>query len=83
MSDFVNCLRWQISKGLDVDTEYRYLVEFQRHLTQASVEKPAVTKRAEVLKEGYEFWRRTGKLRGDAEYERAHPGSKPAELRRG
>ena len=29
-------------KSFQVDEEYSYLVEFQRHLTQASVEKPAV-----------------------------------------
>ena len=82
VSEFVMCLGWQIPKGLDVDSEYRYLVEFQRHLTQASVEKHAVRKRAELLSQAYECWKKTAKLPGDLEYEVKHPGSSPAEMRR-
>ena len=83
ISEFMMCLGWQISKGLDIDPEYRYLVEFQRHLTQASVEKPAVRRRAEILMAGYRLWQQTGKLRDDNDYEDTHPGSAPALLRRG
>ena len=50
LADFINgfvCrLQWQIRKGVDIDEEYRHLLRFQRHLTQASVEKPAVKERA-------------------------------------
>ena len=83
VSEFVRCLRWQLPKGLDVDSEYRYLVEFQRHLTQASVEKPAVRRRAELLMGAYKLWSDTGKLPGDEEYEAEHPDSDPAALRGG
>lgn len=83
LSEFVGRLRWQIPKGLEVDSEYHYLVEFQRHLTQASVEKPAVRRRAELLRDAYAFWSDTGKLPGDEDYEVAHPGSSPAALRGG
>ena len=82
VSEFVRCLRWQIPKGLDVDSEYHYMVEFQRHLTQASVEKPAVRRRAQLLVEAHRLWAATGKLPGDEEYEAEHPGSDPGVLRR-
>ena len=82
LSDYSRCLKWQIPKGLDVDPEYRWLVNFQRHLTQASVEKPAVRYRANALKDAYEEWLSTGELPGDADYRTSHPGENPAELRR-
>ena len=67
--EFLDRLRWQIRKGLDVDQEYRYLVDFNRHVTQASVEKPAVTARVEVLEEEFNRWKDKGVLRGDKEFE--------------
>ena len=67
--EFGRCLKWQIKKGLDVDQEYRYLVEFQRHLTQASVEKPAVEARATAFRNGLSLWKERTILRGDKEYE--------------
>ena len=81
VSEFVRCLRWQIPKGLEVDSEYHYMVEFQRHLTQASVEKPAVRRRAELLMEAFRLWSKTGKLPGDEKYEAEHPGSDLGVLR--
>ena len=66
-----------MGKGFDMDEEYRYLVEFQRHVTQASVEKPAVEGRARTLKEGLALWRERRMLRGDDEYLANHPGSNP------
>ena len=60
VDEFVRCLKWQMVKGFDMDEEYRYLVQFQRHVTQASVEKPAVEGRARTLKEGLAHWRRGG-----------------------
>lgn len=56
-------------KAFDVDPHYDYLVTFQRHLTQAAVEKPAITYRHRILSEEFQTWRGTGKLRGDAERE--------------
>lgn len=66
---FTTRLREQVGKGLDYDREYRYLMDFQRELTQASVEKRAVRRRAMVLREQFETWRGNGKLDGDMEYE--------------
>ena len=70
IKEFSARLRWQVRKGLDVDQEYRYLVEFQKHVTQASVEKPAVSARAVVLEAEFLRWREQGTLKGDEEYER-------------
>lgn len=68
IDEFVWCLKWQIGKSFDIDREYRYLIEFQRHVTQASVEKPAVSQRAAILKAGLELWKSDSVLHGDIEY---------------
>ncbi len=70
LENFLRRLRWQVRKGLDVDKDYRYLIDFQRHLTQASVEKPAVKQRAHVLEEEYARWLSSGKIRGDTEFQK-------------
>lgn len=54
-------------KEFNVDPRYEYLVTFQRHLTQAAVERPAVTYRHRILLEQFEVWRATGELTGDSE----------------
>jgi hypothetical protein len=61
-------------KDLNPDPQYDYLVTFQRHLTQAAVERPAVTYRHETLLEQFEVWRETGALSGDSEGEDAQTG---------
>jgi hypothetical protein len=58
-------------KDLRPDPRYGYLVTFQRHLTQAAVERPAVEYRDETLKEQFALWNETGKLQGDSEDEPA------------
>lgn len=84
IGEFVNCLLWQIGKGLDIDREeYGYLIEFQRHLTQASVEKQAVTARDLELKNAYHYWLDHDEtLPGDAEFKKAHLGKEPRILRK-
>ena len=83
-TQFVGRLRWQVSglaSGRGVDESYRYLLEFQKHLTQANVEKFAVKARAECLADAFEFWRETnGDLRGDEEYRQDHSGAQPKVL---
>ena len=64
VGEFQEELDRQVKKGLDADLEFRYLLDFQRHLTQASVEKPAVTERARILGEEFKHWRMSGKLSG-------------------
>ena len=81
---FVGRLRWLVSEvgsGRGVDESYLYLLEFQKHLTQASVEKTAVKARAECLEDAFDHWLATqGDLRGDREYKDNHPGAKPQGL---
>ena len=83
-TEFVGRLRWQVSevaRGHGVDESYLYLLEFQKHLTQASVEKPAVNARAEFLENSYDYWREmNGDLPGDNEYRQNHPGAEPRVL---
>ena len=80
-TQFVGRLRWQVSElasGRGVDKSYRYLLEFQKHLTQASVEKPAVKARAECLEHAFDDWRETdGHLPGDNDYRQNHSGAQP------
>jgi len=68
VEEFLCRLNWQIRKGLDVDDEYRYLMDFQRHVTQASVEKPAVQARAETLEAQHKLWETQKAFTGDKEY---------------
>lgn len=69
VTEFIQRLRWQIAKGVDIDDEYRYLLDFQKHLTQASVEKPAVKARAAVLEAEFRRWLQDGVLLGDKEHQ--------------
>jgi hypothetical protein len=68
---FMQRLRWQVTKmkALHYDEEYAHLVEFQRHLTQASVEKPAIARRDDILQSNLDQWLRDVRLVGDAAYE--------------
>lgn len=81
LAEFINAflrrLRWQLGLGLETASEYRELIVFQRNLTQASVEKPAVATRARILEEQYEFWRANRTLPGDTEYQ-TRTGRNPA-----
>jgi hypothetical protein len=56
----VKCMR-----EFNIDSRYPYLVEFQRHLTQAAVERPAVTYRHEMLLRQFAIWTDTGGIEGD------------------
>lgn len=75
---FMGRLRWQVlnMKGFQVDERYDYLVEFQRHLTQAAVEKPALSFRHRILTREFENWTKSQRLTGDELYEQEE-GSPP------
>ena len=81
---FVRRLRWlvsRVSRGRGVGESYLYLLEFQKHLTQASVEKPAVQARAKCLEDSFDHWLdNDGVLRGDKENGENHPDSQPGVL---
>ena len=71
----------ELASGRGVDGSYRYLLEFQKHLTQASVEKLAVNARAECLGNAFDYWcEEDGDLPGDDEYRQNHPGAEPQVL---
>lgn len=78
IEEFLCRLQWQLGKGLDVDDSYRYLIDFHKHVTQASVERPGVARRAKVLREGFATWRKGGVVQGDLEYRETNAGSDPA-----
>lgn len=78
LADFLCRLQWQVGRGLDVDFEYRPLIDFQRHVTQASVERPAVAARAATLEAEFATWRETGSLSWDEPY-RERTGHDPSQ----
>ena len=82
IEEFQYRLRWQIKKGFDIDQEFRYLLEFQRHLTQASAEKPAFSERARILEQEFDFWSTSNELTGDAQWKDANPGENPSDKSR-
>ena len=83
VSDFVHRLNSQIRKEPHPDHEYDYLLEFQRHLTQASVEKAAVAARAATLARAFAHWKEHDcELPGDAAYLENHPGEDLVRRRR-
>ena len=82
IEEFQYRLSWQVQKGFDIDPEYRYLLEFQRHLTQASVEKPAFSERARILEQEFEFWLASNQLTGDGKWREANAGEEPSQRSR-
>ena len=66
-SAFVGRLKEQVRLGLDAQDQFRYLIDFQRRLTQASGEKYSVRERAEELEESFQYWREMGHLKGEQE----------------
>ena len=76
---FLCRLRWQLAKGINMDQEYRGLLDFQRHVTQASVEKPALKWRHKTIEALCDIWLETGRIDGDAEFQK-RDGRAPDEL---
>lgn len=62
---FSRRLRTCVKAGLDVEDEYRYLIDFHKYLTQASSEKYSVKARSEELSASYSYWKKNKKLKGD------------------
>ena len=78
IEEFQNRLRWQIGKRLEIDEEYHHLLDFQRHLTQATLEKGAYVARARFLGEEYRFWQENNELTGDADWKNRFPERDPS-----
>ena len=77
IKEFQHHLRWQVRKGLDSDPEFRYLLDFQRNVSQASAESRSFEARAKTLEEGFDFWQEHGELIGDTEWRSSHPDRDP------
>jgi hypothetical protein len=77
---FVDRLRWEVNrrKGFVVAREYDDLMDFQRDMTQASVEPRAVQRRAEVLANEFACWKATNGLCGDTAFA-GRTGQSPGE----
>ncbi len=72
-------LKQQLAKGLEVKRAYYPLIDFQKQITQASVEKPAIKARNEFLANGLSYWEKHRKLEVDVAYEK-ETGNKPEPL---
>lgn len=63
---FIAALRRKTDEIRNLDPKagesQRYLIDFQRHVTQAAVEKPAVEQRNQILTEQYEQYLASGQL---------------------
>ena len=68
---FLGRLAWQVEnmKAFNVVREYPHLVEFQRHLTQAAVERTAVARRHEILRTSLDQFLDDGTVEGDRKYQ--------------
>lgn len=71
-------LAWQIPKGIDIHPAYRDLVRLQIDITQAAVERSAVTRRHEFILRYFDHYRKHGDIIGDAGYAK-DTGAKPGE----
>ena len=70
---FLSRLRWQLKRRADIrvgmDQEYHYLLDFQRHVTQAAVEKLAVEERNQTITKEFVRWLEAGLIKGDEDFQ--------------
>ena len=78
IEEFVCRLNWQVGKGLSIEPEYHYLLDFQRSITQASAEKSSVKARADLLEAELNNWFGTKQLKGDSELIKKCPSREPS-----
>src|SRR6185312_7408124 len=53
---FVDTLREQVKRGIDIDRRYQELLKFQSYISQAAVEKYAIENRQKFLEEYFEYY---------------------------
>jgi len=70
LPEFVARLKWQTRLEAGFDLEYAELQTFQSAMTQASVEKSATKTRHELLEMYFQEFEKSGRIKGDKEYER-------------
>lgn len=76
---FMKTLKWQVSKGVQMDEQYYDLMKFQTHVTQAAGEKYAIQNRHEFWHEYFYHYRKEKEIKGDKEYLNATARSADAE----
>jgi hypothetical protein len=62
---FLSRLKEQVEKGFDIDPQYRDLLKFQTHISQAAVEKYAIENRHKFLEEYFKYYLQYRKIKGD------------------
>lgn len=65
---FMQTLKWQISKGVQMDEPYYDLLKFQTYVTQAAGEKYAIQNRHEIWREYFYNFKVENIIKGDKEY---------------
>ena len=62
---FLNRLKNQVERGIDIDQHYRDLLKFQTYISQAAVEKYAIENRQKFLDEYFRYYLDNKKIIGD------------------
>ena len=62
---FTQQLNRELKKQPDFAREYRFLIDFQRHLTQGSGEKHSIGERSRILHNQFSYWCAQGHLKKD------------------
>jgi hypothetical protein len=78
---FIKTLKWQIPKGVKMDSEYHDLLNFQTNVSQAAGEKSAIQTRHDFLKRYFHHFKQYQEIKGDRKYI-ARTKKKPADIRK-
>jgi hypothetical protein len=65
---FLQTLKWQIPKGVQMDRSYHYLLDFQTYVTQAAGEKYAIQNRHDFLGKAFYYYKKNKAIEGDDKY---------------
>lgn len=77
---FLKTKQWQVSKGLDINKEYREILNFQTSLTQAANEKTAIQNRHDFWRNYFSYYKKNkGLIIGDEEYNKRGDADKERE----
>jgi hypothetical protein len=77
---FLKTLKWQIPKGVQMNSAYYDLLNFQNYVTQAAVEKTAIEKRHDLWRRYFDHYKKKKEIIGDSEYKK-NTGKDPNEER--
>ncbi len=65
---FLDTLKWQIPKGVQMHTAYHHLLNFQTYVNQAAGERYAIQRRHDYLISAFDFYKNDGGIEGDTQY---------------